>query len=380
MAMLLKDDESHFTQPEDQIVKGILRKFSRSVSKLPRWMTRSRFRARTQITAGEQKQGAKPTRIKAVADWFSSIRNLLVNILIIAVVILVPYVLVTQVKSTSITVRPISVPEGLSKSGYTPEVFAMRVATEMARIDREAGTLMPRKGIAWSEAKPDIQIPGESISLRAVVQYIKEFLDIKDIIVSIDVTGDKSGYIAQIRIIGGPYNGKQGSAISLLNHNYDEFVLKVAEEAMHIAQPYVWASYVTSVEEARCDNNKPFNSSKCIALYDEILNTSLSDHDRKWALLGKGYVLGKLGANEEEIECYRKATKIDPKFADAYFNWGNALQALNKHDEAILKYEKAIELDPKFVDARKSRSPDSGAVSGSPFIQEGRAVRQPGIH
>jgi hypothetical protein len=378
--MLLKDEESDLTQPEDQIVKGILRKFYRNVSRLPRWMTRSRIRAKTRIPAGQQKQEAKPTRIKALAEWFSSFRNLLVNILIIAVVILVPYVLVTQVKSTSITVRPISVPEMLSKSGYTPEVFAMRVATEMARIDREAGTLMPRKGIAWSEAKPDIQIPGESISLRAVVQYIKEFLNIKDIIVSIDVTGDENGYIAQIRIIGGPYNGKQGRAISPIGHNYDEFVLKVAEEAMYLSQPYVWASYVTSVEEARCDDHKSFNASKCIALYDEILNTSLSDHDRKWALLGKGYVLGKSGPNEEEIECYRKATKIDPKFADAYFNWGNALQALNKPSEAILKFEKAIELDPKFAAARKSRLPDSGAVSGSPSIRQGQAVRQPGIH
>ncbi len=98
--MLLRDEQSHVTQPVDQRVKVILRKFSRNVSRLPRWITQSRIRAKTRIAAGQQKQEMKPTRIKALAEWFSSFRTLLVNFVIVAALIPFLYSLVTEVRSS----------------------------------------------------------------------------------------------------------------------------------------------------------------------------------------------------------------------------------------------------------------------------------------
>jgi tetratricopeptide (TPR) repeat protein len=48
---------------------------------------------------------------------------------------------------------------------------------------------------------------------------------------------------------------------------------------------------------------------------------------------------------------FRKATKLDPEFAPAYYNLGCALDEQGKLHEAIAEYRKAIDLDPKCVDA-----------------------------
>ncbi len=37
---------------------------------------------------------------------------------------------------------------------------------------------------------------------------------------------------------------------------------------------------------------------------------------------------------------------LDPKYADAYNDWGEALRAQTKYDEVIAKYQQAIEFNP----------------------------------
>ena len=48
------------------------------------------------------------------------------------------------------------------------------------------------------------------------------------------------------------------------------------------------------------------------------------------------------------MECYRKAIKIDPNYAYAYNNLGNALDDIGKKEEAIENYRKAIKIDPNY--------------------------------
>src|SRR5262249_55078260 len=48
---------------------------------------------------------------------------------------------------------------------------------------------------------------------------------------------------------------------------------------------------------------------------------------------------------------YKEAIRLDPNYAAAHYNLGNALYAQNKRDEAIAAYRKAIELDPKSAPA-----------------------------
>jgi len=57
---------------------------------------------------------------------------------------------------------------------------------------------------------------------------------------------------------------------------------------------------------------------------------------------------------DKSEEYYKKALKINPEYAEAYFNYGNLLITLGKHEEAIKQFEKALEIAPNFEAARSN--------------------------
>ena len=52
------------------------------------------------------------------------------------------------------------------------------------------------------------------------------------------------------------------------------------------------------------------------------------------------------GKNEEAISHYKMAIKLNPDYANAHNNLGNALVAEGKNEEAISHYKMAIKLNP----------------------------------
>src|SRR5262249_8932185 len=60
-----------------------------------------------------------------------------------------------------------------------------------------------------------------------------------------------------------------------------------------------------------------------------------------------GNALSRQGKVDEAIAAYRKAIENDPKLAGAHYNLGTALGRQGKLGEAIAEFRKAIELDPK---------------------------------
>lgn len=67
--------------------------------------------------------------------------------------------------------------------------------------------------------------------------------------------------------------------------------------------------------------------------------------------LTQGNRLYYRGDYDGAIAAYRKALKIDPKYAVAHYDIGLALDAQGKKTEAIAAYRRAIRFDPKDADA-----------------------------
>ena len=63
-------------------------------------------------------------------------------------------------------------------------------------------------------------------------------------------------------------------------------------------------------------------------------------------LVEQGASLGQQGRSAEAEELFRAALAIEPDYAAAHSNLGNALQALGHLDEAIVSYRRALELMP----------------------------------
>ena len=57
------------------------------------------------------------------------------------------------------------------------------------------------------------------------------------------------------------------------------------------------------------------------------------------------------GKMDQSVAHYLEAIKIDPAFADAYSNLGNAYKAAGNMDEAMICYNKAISLEPNYAEA-----------------------------
>lgn len=55
------------------------------------------------------------------------------------------------------------------------------------------------------------------------------------------------------------------------------------------------------------------------------------------------------------IADYTEAIRLNPEFADACFNRGNAYYGKGQYDDAIADYTEAIRLNPKFAEAYYNR-------------------------
>jgi tetratricopeptide (TPR) repeat protein len=93
---------------------------------------------------------------------------------------------------------------------------------------------------------------------------------------------------------------------------------------------------------------------------DEISNkkiTSLRDAEFKayketaafWFVYGNN--LADNGQFQEAIEALKKAIRIKPDYADAYYNLGNTYSESGSYKEAIVAFKQAIQIKPDFADA-----------------------------
>ena len=55
------------------------------------------------------------------------------------------------------------------------------------------------------------------------------------------------------------------------------------------------------------------------------------------------------------LDFINKAIKINPNFAEAYNEQGNALNELKKLEEAIVSYNNAININPEYTDAHYNK-------------------------
>ncbi len=69
-----------------------------------------------------------------------------------------------------------------------------------------------------------------------------------------------------------------------------------------------------------------------------------------------GAVNTMLGRVPEAIASYRNAVRLDPSYAEAHHNLGNALRAMGQKNEALASFAKAIQLRPGYAEAHRNLS------------------------
>ena len=64
-----------------------------------------------------------------------------------------------------------------------------------------------------------------------------------------------------------------------------------------------------------------------------------------------GVILRKHERTEQAIRSYELVMKLQPNFADVYYNCGNALNDLSRTKEAVARFKRCLELNPKHASA-----------------------------
>ena len=80
-----------------------------------------------------------------------------------------------------------------------------------------------------------------------------------------------------------------------------------------------------------------------------VSNDSAGDRTRARELLEKGKELYRNDEDEQAVQAFHEALKLDSDLPEAHFRLGLGYEALGKHDEAEAEYKKAVETYKKYL-------------------------------
>jgi tetratricopeptide (TPR) repeat protein len=87
---------------------------------------------------------------------------------------------------------------------------------------------------------------------------------------------------------------------------------------------------------------------EALSCFDEAIRLN-PDFAEAW--YDKGATLGKLGQHGEALSCFDEAIRLNRDYAQAWHHKGTPLDELGQHEEALSCYDEAIRLKPDFPEA-----------------------------
>ena len=81
-----------------------------------------------------------------------------------------------------------------------------------------------------------------------------------------------------------------------------------------------------------------------------VSNGLSADRGQARELLVKGRELYRNDQDEQAVQAFQHAVKLDPELAEAHFRLGLGYEALGKRDEAEAEYKKAVETYKKYLE------------------------------
>ena len=288
------------------------------------------------------------TRLQFVHDHVGYTRGIILSGLIIFSVAGGIGALAWEVLHNQVQIEPLTVPKSLSDRGYTGKVIASLLALEAEKIKQGASTSMKRMRLETSWTQQDIVVPGAELSLKSAGAFIKSYFGLA----STAITGSL-GYPnlitekpRKIRLrLAISREGLREVSLDALETDLDTLILNAAREMMRWTDPYVLASYFYRI------NEKAESEKVCKLVFKEF---QMTEHEiRCHNLLGIMFYDEK--KYDEAIAAYIKVIKMDPNFAEAFSNRGNAYQRKRQFDRAIQDYDRAIELKTDYAVAFSNR-------------------------
>lgn len=265
----------------------------------------------------------------------SLVNKLVFNVLITSIFFVVLFFLFKEINTINVIVYPFDVPESMSRMGLSGRVVANRVVDKIYLIKNEsyADQIWTEKYTpSWQDSNFDVEVTNANISIKKVVDHLKEYFGYGDIYVYGDVVSESNGESTlTIRI-----NKTQSHSYKFKNYEIDSPIQSASVDICKDINPFALASYLLSIDHVKCKEVLDYIISK-----DKYKNKYKSFTYNLYGLLLAG------SDRLEAIIMFKKSLEADPSFYAAYLNWANVLKDMKKLDEAKDLLEK---LTKKFPD------------------------------
>jgi tetratricopeptide (TPR) repeat protein len=258
------------------------------------------------------------------------------------VIVIIVAILIRGLTERVTVIQPLSVPQALADSGYTPAVAGDRLRDALAQFIEAANTRVHSPEIAMSGELPDVVVPMVGISLDAIMASVRTLLGITR---SRTITGEftvAGGRLwLRLRIDGRElYSSGEGGD----PERPDDLLKAAAPAVLSEIKPYIVASSLASIDPAQALDR----IDAIIARYPE------SDDNVVWAYNLRGYIDHKQKDYAHAIEALNKAIRLDGHIATFHVNLGGVFDDQGDHDRAIAEYRRAIKDDPQNAPAHNN--------------------------
>ena len=265
----------------------------------------------------------------------------------------------------NLVIEVIDFPKALQEKGYTNQTFKKMIIEKLNLIEESARTTFPSYDTSLEaplesesaknqnlprferskrfvdvsgENPPRLEVKLEGISIpidsfiNFFVEYIKRFLGCPrtHVVCNVTMQGNSENLKIITQIDRNLVKINNGSL-----ENLDSTMAAITEYIYKCKEPFVLAQhlYINGRQE------------DCLEIINYcIKNNPLSYGHSAYNLWGR--ILYKVYQDyDNAIKKYKMATRLNPKFAPAYYNWGLALQDKGQkyYEDAIVQYKKALD-------------------------------------
>ena len=202
-----------------------------------------------------------------------------------------------------------------------------------------------------SYSSPEIIKQGKEIYLQAIKNnWLDDSLHFRYASYLMQVENDYENALKEFQIVNQLLDKRSQAILTNLgmaeiNLNNTEQAIKYFEDALDIEPSFEKASFELGNIYTQ---NKQFN--KAIKTFRNLLK---ADHYNAAAYvnLANTMILENENNYKKAYKYYKKAIKLNPKYAPAYFSYASILERNGEIGKAVENYEKTVSLDPDYMTA-----------------------------
>jgi len=287
----------------------------------------------------------KKSRFVRFSEWCGALRTVLSLFLLFLLLVVVGMLFYSEYRKEMVLIDSFTVPADLEQRGLNSHVIASDIADEISLMRRYATDVKTtRFSPTFAEPFPDLEIPETKLSLKFVIQYIKEALGHAPTRINGEVITVDKAISLNVRILTSKGDTAESNveAFSGETKDFKTLISRAAQFIMKHEDPYILARY-------QYNNNQldlALDTVRYAAFHNPSNTAYHKEHDY-WSYILWASILVDKADTAGALKKYEAAININPQNPTVYINWGYALERSKNIPEALVKYQCACKFKNK---------------------------------